>query len=91
MLNSDERERLLLIESVLTAEDPVFAERLASGRLRAPFGQRLAFAALLLGAVGLLVGMAVLSGVVVVASLVLATLGGTCWLWCSGTVPRDLP
>jgi hypothetical protein len=86
MLNSSELAALRLIESGLALEDPRLAERLATGRLRAPLGRRLGLLVLLLGGVGLLVGMSVLS-----ASLVLATLGGTAWLWASGMVPRRLP
>jgi protein-S-isoprenylcysteine O-methyltransferase Ste14 len=91
MLNSSELAALRRIESGLALEDPRLAERLATGRLRTPLGQRLGLLVLLLGAVGLLVGMSVLSGALVVASLVLATLGGTTWLWASGMVPRRLP
>jgi protein-S-isoprenylcysteine O-methyltransferase Ste14 len=91
MLNSSELAALRLIESGLALEDPRLAERLATGRLRTPLGRRLGLLVLLLGGVGLLVGMSVLSGALVVASLVLATLGGTAWLWASGMVPRRLP
>ncbi|GAA4542491.1 DUF3040 domain-containing protein [Pseudonocardia xishanensis] len=91
MLSSEELAQLRGIETRLAMQDPALAERLRTGRLRRPVGRRLALAALLLGGLGLLAGMAALSGAAVVGSLVLATLGGTAWLWCSGTAPRSLP
>jgi hypothetical protein len=86
MLNSRERAQLHAIESALWAEDPALGHLLATGRVRSAAARRFWLATLLVGVVGIVAGMVVLSTLVVALAVVLALVGGGFWLWLSGAV-----
>ncbi|SDH22404.1 DUF3040 domain-containing protein [Pseudonocardia oroxyli] len=86
MLNSRERAQLRAIETALWLQDPAFCRLLTTGRVRSAAPRRFALALLVLGVVGLLLAMTVLSTLGVAVSVVLALVGGGLWLWFSGAV-----
>ncbi|MFC5948139.1 DUF3040 domain-containing protein [Pseudonocardia lutea] len=79
MLSDEDRRRLQDIEAAIRMEDPRFAERLADGRFPARAGRAVAFALILLGLLGLLAGLALLSGPMVLFAALVTAMGVTLW------------
>ena len=79
MLSDEDRRRLQDIEAAIRMEDPRFAERLADGRFPARAGRAVALALILLGVVGLLAGLALLSGPTLLLSALVVGMGGMLW------------
>jgi hypothetical protein len=79
MLSDEDRRRLQDIEAAIRMEDPRFADRLAQGRPRARARRAVALVLVVVGLLGLLAGMALLSGVMVLFAVLVTGMGATLW------------
>lgn len=79
MLSDEDLRRLRDIEAAIRLEDPGFADRLAQGRVPARARRVVALLLVVLGLLGLVVGMALLSGVMVLFAVLVTGMGATLW------------
>ncbi|MCE3553112.1 DUF3040 domain-containing protein [Pseudonocardia sp. RS11V-5] len=79
MLSDEDRRRLQDIEAAIRMEDPRFADRLAEGRAPARARRAVALVLVALGVLGLLAGMALLSGVMMLFAVLVTGMGAALW------------
>jgi hypothetical protein len=79
MLSDEDRRRLQDIEAAIRMEDPRFAERLDHGKFPARGGRIVAVVLIVLGLIGLLAGIALLSGPTVLFGALVAAMGAMLW------------
>lgn len=85
MLSDEDRRRLQDIEAAIRMEDPRFAERLAQGSFPGRARRAVALVLVLVGLLGLLAGMALLSGVMVLFAVLVTGMGVTLWVRRGGS------
>jgi hypothetical protein len=80
MLSDEDRRRLQDIEAAIRMEDPRFADRLSQGWFPTRARRAVALVLIVTGLLGLLAGLALLSGVMVLFAVLVTAMGATLWV-----------